>query len=79
VQREKPKKGLFHAGHNIVGAVLDHAATVAGGLAGASDLLISGGSAGGQGAYYHADWLTEKFPTARVISAPEYGWFSPGR
>ena len=73
-QGDDSKQGLFHAGHNIIGAVLDHA-IVGSVLDHANDLLLSGGSVGGQGAYYHADWLAEKFPTARVLSAPEYGWF----
>ena len=65
----RKKTGLFHAGHNIIDASLDHAAT-AYGLDKASTILISGGSAGGQGAYYHADWLTAKYPKKRVLSAP---------
>ena len=65
-------KGLFHAGHNIIEASLDHAAT-AFGLDKASTILVSGGSAGGQGAYYHADWLKAKYPQKQVLSAPEYG------
>ena len=70
----RKKTGLFHAGHNIIDTSLDHAAT-AYGLDKASTILISGGSAGGQGAYYHADWLTIKYPKKQVLSAPEYGWF----
>jgi hypothetical protein len=61
---------LFHAGHNIIEAALEHA-----GIGNATHILISGGSAGGQGAYYHADWLAGKYPQAHVLSAPEYGWF----
>lgn len=66
--------GLFHAGHNIIDACLEHVDSTFG-LGEASTILISGGSAGGQGAYYHADWLKLKYPKTQVLSAPEYGWF----
>ena len=68
------RKLLFHAGHNIIEGTLDHAEANLG-LRQATELLISGGSAGGQGAYYHADWLADRYPTKTVRSAPEYGWF----
>ena len=68
------KKGLFHAGHNIIDAVLDHAAVTVG-FSKATTVVISGGSAGGQGAYYHSDWLSAKYSNMTVISVPEYGWF----
>jgi len=40
-------------------------------------VLLSGGSAGGQGAYFHADRLQAMMPHAVVKTNPQYGWFEP--
>lgn len=38
-------------------------------------VLLSGGSAGGQGAFFHSDRLAELLPGVVVKSNPQYGWF----
>ena len=41
-------------------------------------VLVSGGSAGGQGAFFHADAIAEMLPAGAVVKAnPQYGWFEP--
>ena len=40
-------------------------------------VLLSGGSAGGQGAYFHADRLQAMLPNTVVKANPQYGWFEP--
>lgn len=38
-------------------------------------VLLTGGSAGGQGAFFHADRLVELLPETTVKANPQYGWF----
>ena len=40
-------------------------------------VLITGGSAGGQGAFFHADRLASLLPNTTVKANPQYGWFEP--
>ena len=40
-------------------------------------MILSGTSAGGRGAYLHADWLQEQLPDAKVYAAPGAGLFFP--
>ena len=41
-------------------------------------VLVSGGSAGGQGAFFHADAIAAMLPRGAVVKAnPQYGWFEP--
>lgn len=40
-----------------------------------SDVLLTGCSAGGMGAFFHADYLREQLPKAVVKANPEAGWF----
>jgi hypothetical protein len=47
------------------------------GLGNATDVLLSGNSAGGYGAFIHADYLASQLPSATVKAAPQAGWFSP--
>lgn len=41
------------------------------------NVILSGTSAGGRGAYLHADWLQEQLPDAKVYAAPQAGLFFP--
>lgn len=57
-----------------------HDATVAAllaneGLAGATDVLYSGGSAGGLAVYLHADAWAEAVPNAKFAAVPDSGFF----
>ena len=45
------------------------------GLGAASDLILSGDSAGGLATLWHADFFTGRFPKARVVAAPDSGYF----
>ena len=45
------------------------------GMSDATDILISGDSAGGLASYWHADRFQEKFPHAFVATVPDSGFF----
>jgi hypothetical protein len=45
------------------------------GLAKATDVIVSGGSAGGLATYLHVDEIAELFPRARVSGLPDSGYF----
>jgi len=72
--------GFYFSGHrNLVEIVKDiklkHAAT----FAGMKQALLTGGSAGGVGVIYNADWLGSVLPPAATLkAAPVGGWFFPG-
>ena len=51
--------GLQFSGHLIVEAMWDHLINTTA-LRDATDVLLSGGSAGGIGAFHNADWMMEK-------------------
>ena len=42
-------------------------------------LWSAGQSAGGIGVWYHLDWLSNKYPAARVVGAPIAGFYFPVR
>lgn len=44
-------------------------------LSSASDIVLSGDSAGGIGVWYHLDWLAGHFSSARVVGAPIAGFY----
>jgi len=41
----------------------------------ATDILVTGNSAGGIAVNHHADFFTAHFPTAHVVASPQAGWF----
>jgi hypothetical protein len=45
------------------------------GLAQATDLIITGNSAGGLASYWAADAITKRLPATRVVAAPDSGFF----
>lgn len=45
------------------------------GLGAATDLVVSGDSAGGLSTYYHADRFAQALPSTRVVAAPDSGYF----
>eukprot|EP00479_Gromia_sphaerica_P011572 TRINITY_DN576_c0_g1_i2.p1 TRINITY_DN576_c0_g1~~TRINITY_DN576_c0_g1_i2.p1 ORF type:complete len:328 (+),score=79.60 TRINITY_DN576_c0_g1_i2:307-1290(+) len=75
-QSQPNEWGLFFAGHLTVMAVVDHATTNFG-LGEASEVLVSGSSAGGIGAFVNADPISEKLPDACVKASPQAGWYYP--
>jgi hypothetical protein len=54
---------------------LDRVAAGAAGMSAATDVIVTGGSAGGLAAFIHADKWAQAFPAARVIAMPEAGVF----
>ena len=51
--------GLQFSGHLIVEAMVDHLVNTTN-FANATDVLLSGGSAGGIGTFHNADWMMDK-------------------
>ena len=66
--------GLFFSGHLVLNETLN-ALEAAHGLGSATDILLSGDSAGGIGTWPHVDWLAGRFPSARVTAAPLAGMY----
>ena len=65
---------IFYRGHRILKAVQDYLTTTA--LANATEVVISGCSAGGLSTYLHADsWRAALPPTVRVTALPDSGFF----
>mmetsp|Transcript_46801 Transcript_46801/g.85676 ORF Transcript_46801/g.85676 Transcript_46801/m.85676 type:complete len:413 (-) Transcript_46801:112-1350(-) len=67
---------LQMSGHLILEAVLEHLSnnTL---LTQASEVYITGSSAGGVGTIQHADWFREKLPQQKVVAMPSAGMFFP--
>jgi hypothetical protein len=64
---------IFYRGHRILRAVQDYLASTT--LKGATDIVVSGCSAGGLATYLHADEWAAAFPAARVTAMPDSGFF----
>ena len=77
-QRKRNAFGLRFAGHHILEAVLSDLLNRTT-LATATRVLLSGGSAGGYGAFVHADWFHARLATAGARAtigvAPQSGAF----
>lgn len=69
--------GLFFAGHNNFVSVTQHLVSTHA-LDAATEVLLSGDSAGGMGVFYNVDWLASTLPKATVKGAPVGGWYFPG-
>jgi hypothetical protein len=66
--------GLYFSGHHVLNATLA-ALEAAHGLGAATDVLLTGDSAGGIGVWPHLDWLAARYPRARVVGAPVAGFY----
>eukprot|EP00051_Salpingoeca_urceolata_P014879 m.189857 g.189857 ORF g.189857 m.189857 type:complete len:329 (+) comp18218_c0_seq4:1050-2036(+) len=79
-QRKGPSPGtwnLWFDGHlNFLRIISDLKAKH--GLGKATQVLLTGSSAGGIGTLGNADTLKDLLPNARVWAAPQAGWFYPG-
>ena len=64
---------IYYRGHRILRAV--QAALISRGLSSATDVVISGCSAGGLSTFLHADEWAAALPAARVTAAPDSGFF----
>ena len=60
---------IFYRGHRILKAMI--AALKARGLDAATEVIVSGCSAGGLAAFLHADEWGSAFPTAKVTAMPD--------
>ena len=65
---------LYFRGARNVRAILAEL-TDSYGLGAATDLVLSGDSAGGLASYWHADFIAAALPHARVVAAPDSGFF----
>jgi len=66
--------GLYFAGRYIFDAVVGQLVAMHG-LGDATEIILSGDSAGGIGTWYHLDRLASRFPRARVVGAPVAGFY----
>jgi len=71
------KYRLQFRGKRIREAVVAHLKLTAG-LASATDVVISGASAGGLAAFLHTDWYGDQLPGAKLRGMPDSGWFLNG-
>eukprot|EP00966_Prymnesium_polylepis_P168769 3902563-Prymnesium_polylepis.4 len=73
--------GLHFSGHHNLVAVMNRTMFASAAQGTLRSILLTGGSAGGQGAYVHTDWLAdalrERGSNVRVLSNPQYGVFQP--
>ena len=65
--------GLYFSGHLALNATLAELDRL--GLAGATDILLTGDSAGGIGTWPNLDWLASRYKGARVSGAPLAGMY----
>lgn len=68
--------GLYFDGHANFAAIVKELQQKHG-LNAATNVLLSGGSAGGVGTFKNIDFLQEQLPRATVKGAPDAGWFFP--
>jgi hypothetical protein len=67
---------IFDGHHNFV-AIIDMLIADYG-LGDATQVLLTGVSAGGIGAFWNVDYLADRLPSAIVKAAPIAGWYLPG-
>ena len=65
---------ITFAGHLVLESVVNDLMDKSG-LSGATDIILSGESAGGIGVTPNVDWLQEQVPSARVVGAPIAGLY----
>lgn len=66
--------GLYFSGHLVLESVLDELEATAG-LGDATDIILTGASAGGIGVWYNVDYIAKRFPKARVTAATIAGFY----
>lgn len=67
--------GLYFSGHLIFEEILNALEASTPSLKDATDILLTGDSAGGIGSWPHLDWLAARYPNARVVGAPVAGFY----
>jgi O-palmitoleoyl-L-serine hydrolase len=65
---------LYFRGFRNLNAIVDDL-KASSGLGSATELILSGDSAGGLATYWHADWLSAQLPSTAVYAAPDSGFF----
>eukprot|EP00753_Platysulcus_tardus_P000836 PLAT10740.1.p1 GENE.PLAT10740.1~~PLAT10740.1.p1 ORF type:complete len:394 (+),score=163.45 PLAT10740.1:34-1215(+) len=65
---------FFFEGHTGLVTLLQHMEDTLG-LAHVSELVVTGGSAGGWGTFLNIDYIASRYPHARVTGVPVAGWF----
>ena len=71
-----PDFPFYFSGHHIIGGVIAHLLETTS-LGTATQVLLSGASAGGIGSTVNSDFVAAALPQARVRAAPQAGWFFP--
>ena len=66
--------GYYFAGHLILEAVLNELDTLSH-LKKATNIILTGESAGGIGVWPNVDWLASRYPAARTVAAPIAGFY----
>ena len=69
--------GLWFDGHLNFKRIIDDLKSKYG-FSDVKQVLLGGGSAGGYGTFFNADYLSSEVPNATVKAAPQAGWFVPG-
>lgn len=67
--------GLYFSGHNIVQAVFAKLLATTN-LSMASDVVVTGESAGGIGTWINVGWVKDQLPNARTVAAPIAGFYA---
>jgi hypothetical protein len=66
--------GYYFSGHLILQAVLDHLDTTTS-LKQATNIILTGESAGGIGVWPNVDWLQQRYSGSRTVAAPIAGFY----
>lgn len=70
--------GFYFDGHANFAAIIEKL-IADNGLGDATNVLLTGGSAGAIGAFLNVDWLADRLgPSVNVRVAPVAGWYTPG-
>lgn len=67
--------GLYFSGHHVFTAMLDEMDKKENSLLDATDIILSGTSAGGIGVWMNVDYVAQRYPNARVTAATIAGFY----
>lgn len=76
VSADNTTHGLYFSGFHIVVAILDALDELPDSLKDATDIVVTGESAGGFGVYANVNHINRRFPKAQVVAAPFSGLYS---
>eukprot|EP00038_Savillea_parva_P030536 m.78377 g.78377 ORF g.78377 m.78377 type:complete len:475 (+) comp9215_c0_seq2:46-1470(+) len=69
---------LYFSGHENLVKIISHLEHSYAPFKDATDVMLTGDSAGGMGTFYNVDWLADTMHWATVKGVPVGGWFFPG-